>query len=147
VSHDRAFLDNVVTQVIAAEGDGRWSEYAGGYADWQRVRAEAAAREAEQARAAPPAAKAAPSAAPRGGAVRAARLSFNEKRELEQLPDRIAALEAEQSALQARLADPALYQEAPQEVTRCSARLEALEGEIEAAMQRWEELETRTAGS
>jgi ATP-binding cassette subfamily F protein uup len=146
VSHDRAFLDNVVTQVIAAEGDGRWSEYAGGYADWQRVRAEAAAREAEQARAAPPAAKPAASAAPRAAAARAARLSFNEKRELEQLPDRIAALEAEQSALQARLADPALYQEAPQDVTRCSARLEALEGEIEAAMQRWEELETRTAG-
>jgi ATP-binding cassette subfamily F protein uup len=147
VSHDRAFLDNVVTQVIAAEGDGRWSEYAGGYADWQRVRAEAAAREAEQARAAPPAAKPAASAAPRAAAARAARLSFNEKRELEQLPDRIAALEAEQSALQARLADPALYQEAPQDVTRCSARLEALEGEIDAAMQRWEELETRTAGS
>ena len=147
VSHDRAFLDNVVTQVIAAEGDGRWSEYAGGYADWQRVRAEAAAREAEQARAAPPAARTAASAAPRAVTARAARLSFNEKRELEQLPDRIAALEAEQSALQARLADPTLYQEAPQEVTQCTARLEALEGEIEAAMERWEELETRTAGS
>ena len=147
VSHDRAFLDNVVTQVIAAEGDGRWSEYAGGYADWQRVRAEAAAREVEQARAAPPAARTAASAAPRAVTARAARLSFNEKRELEQLPDRIAALEAEQSALQARLADPTLYQEAPQEVTQCTARLEALEGEIEAAMERWEELETRTAGS
>ncbi len=145
VSHDRAFLDNVVTQVIAAEGDGVWREYAGGYADWQRVRQESAAREAERARAAvaapKPAAPAQPKPAARGG-----RLSFNEKRELEQLPDRIAALEAEQAALQMRLADPMLYQQAPQEVAQCSARLDALEGEIEAAMLRWEELETRAGG-
>ncbi|THF60505.1 ATP-binding cassette domain-containing protein [Pseudothauera rhizosphaerae] len=145
VSHDRAFLDNVVTQVIAAEGDGRWREYAGGYADWQRVReaeAGAAARETKPVPSSAP--KSAPAEKP--AASRANKLSFNEKRELEALPDRIAALEAEQAALHARMADPALYQNAPQEVARCKARLEALETELEAALLRWEELETRAAG-
>jgi ATP-binding cassette subfamily F protein uup len=146
VSHDRAFLDNVVTQVIAAEGDGRWGEYAGGYADWQRVKqaqAEAAAREAKSAPAiAPkPAAPAEKPAAPRSG-----KLSYNEKRELEALPDRIAALENEQTALHARMADPALYQSAPHEVAQCKARLAAIEAELEMLLLRWEELETRAGG-
>ena len=147
VSHDRAFLDNVVTQVIAAEGDGVWGEYAGGYGDWQRVQAaraeEAAAR--ESARRSP-----APADKPRSveaKAVRPAKMSFNDKRELEALPDRIAALEEEQGALHARMADPALYQQAPQEVAQVKARLEAVEAEIEAAMLRWEELEARAAAS
>ncbi|MBX3682749.1 MAG: ATP-binding cassette domain-containing protein, partial [Thauera sp.] len=152
VSHDRAFLDNVVTQVIAAEGDGRWSEYAGGYGDWQRVQArraeEAAAREAtarESARRSAPPADKARAAEPKA-ANRPTKLSFNEKRELEALPERIAALEDEQTALHARMADPALYQNAPQEVAQIKARMEALDGEIETAMLRWEELESRAAG-
>ena len=161
VSHDRAFLDNVVTQVIAAEGDGIWSEYAGGYGDWQRVQAKRAAEAAQVAQAAqaaardtakrnaPPADKARTAeskAAELRAASRAAKLSFNEKRELESLPERIAALEDEQIALHARMADPALYQSAPQEVAQIKARMEALDGEIEAAMLRWEELESRAAG-
>ena len=161
VSHDRAFLDNVVTQVIAAEGDGVWSEYAGGYGDWQRVQAKRAAEAAQVAqaaqaaardtakRSAPPADKgrtAESKAAELRAASRAAKLSFNEKRELESLPERIAALEDEQTALQARMADPALYQSAPQEVAQIKAWMEALDGEIEAAMLRWEELESRAAG-
>ncbi|WP_332670171.1 ATP-binding cassette domain-containing protein [Aromatoleum sp.] len=142
VSHDRAFLDNVVTQVIAAEGDGRWGEYAGGYADWQRVKQAEAEREAEQARAAVTVkSAAAPPAKPTS--TRSGKLTFNEKRELEGLPDRIAALEAEQAALQARMADPALYQQAPQEVVQIKTRLDALESEIDAAMVRWEALESR----
>src|SRR5690606_13344303 len=148
VSHDRAFLDNVVTQVIAAEGDGRWGEYAGGYQEWQRVQAERTAErelaregEREAARRAQPAAAVAAKAAP----ARSNKLSFNEKRELEALPDRIAALEEEQATLQARLGDPALYQQAPQDVPQVKARLEAVEGEIEAALERWEALETRAA--
>jgi len=132
--------------VIAAEGDGRWGEYAGGYADWQRVKqaqAEAAAREAKSAPAiAPkPAAPAEKPAAPRSG-----KLSYNEKRELEALPDRIAALENEQTALHARMADPALYQSAPHEVAQCKARLAAIEAELEMLLLRWEELETRAGG-
>ena len=146
VSHDRAFLDNVVTQVIAAEGDGHWGEYAGGYAEWQRVQAER-----EQARkdasAQESARRAAQVVKPLAAAsARPARLSYGEKRELEALPDRIAALEAEQAALQARLSDPALYQQAPTEVKDVQARAAALEAEIEAAMLRWEALETRANG-
>ncbi|PTD96936.1 ATP-binding cassette domain-containing protein [Pseudothauera lacus] len=146
VSHDRAFLDNVVTQVIAAEGDGRWGEYAGGYADWQRVR-QAQAEDAARAPKVVPAAAARPAAvAEKAPAARAGKLSFNEKRELEALPVRIGELEAEQAALHARMADPALYQNAPQEVAQCKARLEAIDGELEAAMLRWEALETRAGG-
>ncbi len=152
VSHDRAFLDNVVTQVIAAEGEGRWGEYAGGYADWQRVQAaRAQARTDERsAGAARAGAVEKTSAAKERPAVdkaanRPAKLSFNEKRELDALPGLIAALEDEQAALHARMADPALYQQAPHEVAQAKARLEALDAEIEAAMLRWEELETRAA--
>jgi len=147
VSHDRAFLDNVVTQVIAAEGDGRWGEYAGGYADWQRIKQAETERAAEQARLAQAKAKSAP--APKATPVPSARggkLSFNEKRELDALPERIAALEAEQAALQARMADPSLYQRAPQDVAQLSERLDGLEREIEAALERWETLETRAGG-
>ena len=142
VSHDRAFLDNVVTQVIAAEGDGRWGEYAGGYADWQRVRQAAAEQAADKARGAP-APRAVQPEVPKA-AAKSTRLGFNEKRELEALPDRIAALEAEQGALHARMVDPALYQQAPQEVARIRARLDELERELEVAMDRWVELEGRT---
>ncbi|HMM55889.1 MAG TPA: ATP-binding cassette domain-containing protein [Candidatus Desulfobacillus sp.] len=143
VSHDRSFLDNVVTQVIAAEGDGRWRETVGGYEDWLR---ETRSRPlpAASAAAAPPAA-----AKPRG--TRASRprsgLSFREKQELEALPDRIAALEAEQAALDARLADPALYREAAGEVRALSERRGILAGQVEQAMARWEELESRAAAA
>ena len=146
VSHDRAFLDNVVTQVIAAEGDGRWGEYVGGYADWQRARAERAQAEAVRAAARAPAAPPAVREARAPAAQRAGKMSFNDRRELEALPERIAALEAEQAALHARLADPALYQEAAHEVAQVNARAQALDAEIEAAMARWEDLETRAAG-
>ena len=146
--------------MIAAEGDGRWGEYAGGYGDWQRVQArraeeaaQAAARDSAK-RSASPADKTRPAdskaaevkPAEAKSANRPAKLSFNEKRELEALPELIAALEDEQAALHARMADPALYQSAPQEVAQIKARMEALDGEIEAAMLRWEALESRAGG-
>ncbi len=137
VSHDRSFLDNVVTQVIAAEGDGRWREYVGGYEDWLRQRrapqpvAKPAARPEPEARAARP-------ERPRS------KLSYKEQRELEALPERIGALEAELAVAAARLADPALYREAPQEVRSLHERVGKLEAEIEQAMVRWEELEGRS---
>jgi ATP-binding cassette subfamily F protein uup len=137
VSHDRAFLDNVATQIIAAEGDGRWEEYAGGYEEWQRVRE---AREVvRDLRRVAPAVRAAPPRTSSGGG----RLGFKEKRELDALPDGISALEAEESALQARLADPALYRDAPKEAARLRARLDEIAAELEAALARWEELESR----
>jgi len=142
VSHDRAFLDNVVTQVIAAEGDGKWKEYAGGYDDWLRVRKAAAVAPATLKVVAPK--KEAPPPAP--VAAKPVKLSWKEQRELEALPDRIAALEEEQGAIQARLNDPAIYRDAPQDVPALNARLQALEAEVEAAMLRWEELEARSGG-
>ncbi|MGL1833242.1 ATP-binding cassette domain-containing protein [Rhodocyclaceae bacterium SMB388] len=146
VSHDRAFLDNVVTQVIASEGDGRWGEYAGGYEDWLRVQNARATEAREQARAERTRAPARDAPVARSVAPRTVKLSFKEQRELDALPERIAALEAEQAGLHRRMADPALYQQDPGEVVRVKARLDALEQEIDAAMQRWEALETKAGG-
>ncbi|MCE1187139.1 ATP-binding cassette domain-containing protein [Zoogloea sp.] len=144
VSHDRAFLDNVVTQVIAADGDGRWGEYAGGYEDWLRVRKLTEAAPATP-KAAPAPRKEAPAPAPAASAAKPAKLSWKEQRELEALPDLIAGLEEEQGTLQARLNDPATYREAAAEIPAMNARLQAIEAEVEAAMLRWEELESRAA--
>ena len=88
----------------------------------------------------------APVAAPAPAAVKPVKLSWKEQRELEALPDRIATLEEEQGAIQARLNDPATYQDASQDVPAFNARLQAIEAEVEAAMLRWEELEARAAG-
>jgi len=146
VSHDRAFLDNVVTQVIAAEGDGEWREYVGGYADWLRVRQQAQARlgreRQEQAKSASTA------SAKKGGEDRRSsnKLSFKEKRELETLPDQISALEAEQESLHRRMSDPELYQSAPDDVARLKQRLDELDAALEQAMERWETLESRADG-
>ena len=143
VSHDRMFLDNVVTSTIAYEGDARWREYEGGVQDWlvqsRRARALAAtparpaAREVEKEAAAP-----AP-AAPRNAPTKK-KLSYKEQRELEQLPERIAALEAEQAAIREELADGTLYARDGAQ----AAALHAREGEIEdalmAALERWTEL-------
>jgi len=147
VSHDRRFLDNVVTSTIAWEGDpayggrpGFWREYEGGYEDWkrQRERARVAVAAAAPAPAPKPAAApAAPAAAPK------AKLSYKEQRELDGLPARIEALEAEQKALQAQLADPATYTRDPQGVPALHARHEALELELLEALERWEALASR----
>jgi ATP-binding cassette subfamily F protein uup len=136
VSHDRAFLDNVVTQTIAYEGEGRWKEYAGGYADWQRARG-AASREA-----APDGLqrKAEASTASR----RPAKLSFKETRELESLPAAIEALEREQRELALRLADPAVYQDRGVDVRLLNARHDEIDAELTALLARWEVLEART---
>ena len=134
VSHDRSFLDNIVTQVIAAEGDGLWREYVGGYEDWQRVCAQRAGRAAPEQQPGKRDTRE-PRARPR--------LSYKEARELEELPDRIAALEEEQAAVTARLGDPLLYRDMPDEVRDLKERLAALESGIGQAMQRWEELEQR----
>jgi ABC transport system ATP-binding/permease protein len=139
VSHDRTFLDNVVTQTIAAEGDGVWKEYAGGYEDWLRCRKEAAiaGKLADKPAARP--AEARPTAKPKSD-----KLTWKEQRELEALPGRIAALEAEQAELTRRLEDPALHAQAGQEAATIAARLGAIEEELLSLLERWETLETRT---
>ncbi len=137
VSHDRAFLDNVVTQTIAFEGEGRWKEYVGGYTDWQRMRTRPAREEGARK---PPPKEEAP-AAPR--AARKARLSPWEAKELEALPAKLEALEREQAALAARLADPALYQEKNADVEAINARHGAIDAELTALLARWEALEAK----
>ena len=136
VSHDRAFLDAIVTQTIAAEGDGVWHEYAGGYSDWAAYQAQ---RKAEQT--APPKQKSAP-AGRQEERQKPVKLSWKEQRELDALPDRIATLEAEQSTLTARLEDPALYAN-PQDAQAVSARLGAIDAELLELLERWEALEAR----
>jgi ATP-binding cassette subfamily F protein uup len=155
VSHDRQFLDNVVTSTIAWEGDpafggrpGLWREYEGGWEDWklQRERARALV-----AGAAPGAAAAVPAArdplAPAAAAARApaarTKLSYKEQRELEALPAGIEALEAEQRELAARLAGAELYLNEPQRVPELQARHEAIESELMQALERWEALASR----
>jgi ATP-binding cassette subfamily F protein uup len=139
VSHDRTFLDNVITDFIAPAGEGRWIRNAGGYAEWKRLQGErAAARPPEKGAAATPAALS-PVPAPRP--ARAKRLSYKETRELEALPGRIEALEREQADIGRRLAEGAIYRDAPEEARRLSQRHAAIEDELSACLQRWEELE------
>ncbi len=140
VSHDRVFLDNVVTTSLAFEGDGRLINVAGGYEDWKRERAarELAARESV----ATPEGRADSKAVPAQEARREKRkLSYKEQRELEAIPQKIQALEQEQTALQARLADPATYQQAGSDVTAMNARLEEIELALLELLERWEALE------
>jgi ATP-binding cassette subfamily F protein uup len=146
VSHDRAFLDNVVTQTIASEGDGQWKEYVGGYSDWLRQRpAGGAARfDATGGVAAAPVQKVGAGDTAKSRPPERKKLSFKEQRELEQLPDRIAALEAEQGALQQRLADPAFYQGPADAVREVQARLAKVDADIDAALARWEALEAKS---
>ena len=141
VSHDRRFLDNVVTSTIAWEGDaapGRWREYEGGYEDWQtqRSRSRQSAAPAPRAAAPAPAPKAAPPAAPR-------KLGFKEQRELQEMPARIEALEAEQRAIGERLASAALYIDEPRRVGELQARYAQIEDELMQALERWEALSAR----
>ena len=157
VSHDRRFLDNVVTSTIVWEGDespGRWREYEGGYEDWkiQRDRArllrEQAAREAAKAgraRDAGPAAKEAPLAARAAtpAAAKPRKLSYKEQRELDELPRRIEALEAEQKDLSAFLALPASYAKEADRAMQAQARIAVIDDELIGAMERWEVLGQR----
>ncbi len=143
VSHDRTFLDNVVTQVIVAEGEGHWREFVGGYSDWERVRDTVPAARAPAKAAAPaPAAAAAAAAAP----VKQKKLSFKEQRELDELPKLIASLEDEQSALTLQLSDPDFYKKNAAEARRVNQRIEEIETELLTALERWEQIEARTNG-
>ncbi|MDO9073618.1 MAG: ATP-binding cassette domain-containing protein [Rubrivivax sp.] len=145
VSHDRRFLDNVVTSTIAWEGDpayggrtGFWREYEGGYEDWKQQR--------ERGRVAAVQPAAAPLAASKP-AVRVeapkAKLSYKEQRELEGLPARIEALEAEQAAIASELASAEIYTREPQRVPALQDRHDTIEAELLAALERWEQLGSR----
>ena len=146
VSHDRTFIDNVVTQTIAYEGDGRWREYAGGYQDWAdcqaRRRADEAQAVATQKRdAGVSASSTATVAAARVKADGSRKLSYKETRELAELPDRIAALEAEQKAINDQLTDPAYYQSAAADAQTLAQRAAQIDDELLALLERWEALD------
>lgn len=140
VSHDRAFLDNVVTQVFAFEGNGRVQEYVGGYAEWLVQRTDNTAKP----RAVTGVSGSSNDAKP---AARKVKMSFNEQRELDQLPDKIAALEKEQASLQAKLAEGSIYVKAPDEAKAMAVRIDKIALDIEAAMARWEALEAKKVGN
>jgi len=140
VSHDRAFLDNVVTQVIVAEGNGHWREYVGGYSDWERVRAVAPVK--APAKVEVKAAKE-PQSAP---AAKQKKLSYKEQRELETLPNLIANLEKEQKVISDRLADPELYRQQPEEVQRLNQRFAEIDILLMESLEKWEAIEAKAKG-
>ncbi|MGO9931331.1 MAG: ATP-binding cassette domain-containing protein [Steroidobacteraceae bacterium] len=138
VSHDRTFLDNVVTSTLVFEGDGQVNEYVGGYSDWLQQRRVLPVRSAS------PAAVTA-SAVAAGSTVsarKARRLSYNERLELTLLPGKIQNLEAEQLALQTAVSDPALFRGGKDQGAAALQRLQALVAELEAAYARWDALES-----
>jgi ATP-binding cassette subfamily F protein uup len=144
VSHDRAFLDNVVTSTLVFEGGGRVNEYVGGYSDWLRQR-----RASAVAAKAVPAARAAPAAAPRPqprvdsrpAGPKPRKLSHKDQREKDAMPATIGRLESELAALSAAIADPLLFRRSPADAAAAVARLQAVEKELESAFARWEQLE------
>ena len=150
VSHDRTFLDNVVTSTIAFEGDGRWREYEGSVQDWliQSRRAQAlTAAASPPARDTPTTTKTATATAFEDAArssTSRSKLSYKEQRELDALPDQIAQLEAEQKTLAALLAADggALYGSNPARATQAAARHAEIDESLLAALERWEELST-----
>ena len=163
VSHDRVFLDNVVTQVFVAEGEGRWREYVGGYSDWERVRAPIepvdSKKPTQKSTASASAVSSGDSAAAKSSATNASattssaavvkpkKLSFKEQRELEQLPQLIADLEAEQTSISARLADASLYRQSPSEAQQLNQRYAEIDTLLVQALERWEEIESRSQAS
>lgn len=141
VSHDRAFLNEVCTSLLVFEGDGKISDYIGGYDDWQRERARAAAAAvAEEERVKRAAIEQAE--ADKSTAVKKSRkLTNKERAELEALPAKIQTLEAEQTALTTRLGDPKFFKSAGAEVRQATVRLQEIEAQLAVIYARWTELE------
>jgi ATP-binding cassette subfamily F protein uup len=154
VSHDRRFLDNVVTSCLVAEGNGLWREYEGSITDWQaqaKVMAALSLSEATEANAASKTTAASGSdrkseaapAAPIAPAAPKTKLSFKDQRELDGLPAKIEALEKEQAAINAELADGVIFQKDPKRATEISKRSSEIDALVMEAMERWEDLASR----
>ncbi|HLP96917.1 MAG TPA: ATP-binding cassette domain-containing protein [Sideroxyarcus sp.] len=138
VSHDRAFLDNVVTQVIAFEGDGKLMEYVGGYEDWLRVKKFESNKKTVPPASAKPVAKAQPEKPKAGG-----KLSYKEQKELDEMPQRIEVLEREQEDIAAALGSGTLYRDNPGHAKQLQQRAAEIEDALLQLMARWEALENR----
>jgi ATP-binding cassette subfamily F protein uup len=131
VSHDRTFLNHVVTGTLVLEGNGRVNEYVGGYDDWLRQRKPPSVTKP----------KASAAVKSRRQSDRPRKLTYKEQRELEALPQRIEALEAEQEALHRAITDPAFYRQDSDNIVQANAQLVALEQALGDAYARWETLE------
>jgi len=146
VSHDREFIDNVVTSTLVLEGEGRVGEYIGGFSDWLRQRPAATARN-ERRESAPTTASAASTPAPafdsEGAASSAKRkLSYKDARELEQLPARIETLENDIAARTAAMNDPTFFKQDSAAVLAANSELAKLQAELDHAYARWQALES-----
>ncbi|TVS10490.1 MAG: ATP-binding cassette domain-containing protein [Wenzhouxiangella sp.] len=143
VSHDRDFIDNVITSTLVMEGEGRVGEYVGGYHDWLRQRSRQASGTArEPGRREPAGAPAAAPVAPK----RPPKLSYKLARELAQLPAKVETLEQRIAALGERMNDPDFYRGEPERIGQAGQEINRLQGELDALYARWEELESGPAG-
>jgi ATP-binding cassette subfamily F protein uup len=136
VSHDRKFLDNVITQTLVAEGDGEWQEYVGGYSDWLAQRKPRVA--------ASPKLKSETRSAAATSPTAAVKLSYKETRELEQLPKEIEALEQEQSALIARMSGADYHKQGAERMKADQRRAEEIETALSQRFDRWAQLEAKS---
>jgi ATP-binding cassette subfamily F protein uup len=133
VSHDRAFLDNVVTSTLVFEAGAQINEYVGGYSDWLHQKSVQPKRSV--------ALSSSGAATPSVAALKKRRLSFNEQRELVQLPEKIQNLEAEQVQLTALISDPTVFQRTQDQGTQALQRLQSIAEELDTAYARWETLD------
>jgi len=140
VSHDRTFLDNVVTSTLVFEGEGKIGEYAGGYEDWKRQRLAAPLKELPKHASAP---RTVAAAIVEKTNHKSRKLSYKEQRELEALPKKIEALEAEQSELRMRMGGADFYRQSGDKIAAAMERLEAVKNDLEARYARWETLEAQ----
>jgi ATP-binding cassette subfamily F protein uup len=145
VSHDRRFLDNVATQTLAAEGNGVWREYVGGYTDLLRQRAAVAAEPDSRARKSPAPAASRDRPSRETSSRARTRLSYRDERELAALPGEIESLEREQAELLARMSAPDYYQQAGERLRADRTRLAELEALLLERFARWESLEEQRA--
>jgi ATP-binding cassette subfamily F protein uup len=143
VSHDRSFLDNLCSSTLVFEGEGVVKEYVGGYSDWQRTLASRAEAEPAKMREGK---KNAPDPRKRKDPPKANRLTYQERKEWESLPARIEKLEQEMEALHLEMAGPDFFRADPDSIRKATARSQALPQEIEAAFERWAELDRRATG-
>jgi ABC transport system ATP-binding/permease protein len=139
VSHDREFMDNVITSTLVMEGDGKVGEYVGGYSDWIRQRS------IDESTQKTPESGSEPSTTPPPPKKRPKKLSYKLARELEQLPARVEKLEAEIERIGVQMNDPAFYRQPADQIARVSARAQELQQELDTAYQRWEALESGQA--
>ncbi|MFZ6843694.1 ATP-binding cassette domain-containing protein [Undibacterium sp. RuTC16W] len=140
VSHDRTFLDNVVTQVIVAEGDGQWGEFIGGYSDWERYRSSTPLVKTSSKPDTKSESKAEAKTSTPAPAAKQKKLSYKEQRELDELPNLIAAMEAEQKAITEKLNDVNLYKHGADEANMLNARYAELDELLIEALDKWEKI-------